>query len=112
VVVFDQRWHGQGISSPRFLLEDCADDVGALADALGVDTFVPVGFSMRALVVQRLATGVSAACRKPSVHGLGLWSQPHPISPTSCAITGSGRSASSAPPALTRWPAESWFRGQ
>ncbi len=52
VVVFDQRWHGQGISSPRFLLEDCADDVAALADALGVDTFVPVGYSMGSLVAQ------------------------------------------------------------
>ena len=52
VVVFDQRWHGQGISSPRFLLEECADDVAALADALGVDTFVPVGYSMGSLVAQ------------------------------------------------------------
>jgi 3-oxoadipate enol-lactonase len=52
VVVFDQRWHGRGISSPRFLLEDCADDVAALADALGVDTFVPVGYSMGSLVAQ------------------------------------------------------------
>jgi diacylglycerol O-acyltransferase len=52
VVVFDQRWHGQGISSPRFLLEDCADDVAALADALGIETFVPVGYSMGSLVAQ------------------------------------------------------------
>jgi 3-oxoadipate enol-lactonase len=52
VVVFDQRWHGQGISSSRFLLEDCADDVAALADVLGVDTFVPVGYSMGSLVAQ------------------------------------------------------------
>ncbi|KKC06687.1 alpha/beta hydrolase [Mycobacterium nebraskense] len=52
VVVFDQRWHGQGISSPRFLLEDCADDVVALADALGIETFVPVGYSMGSLVAQ------------------------------------------------------------
>ncbi len=52
VVVFDQRWHGQGISSPRFLLEDCADDVVALADALGVETFVPVGYSMGSAVAQ------------------------------------------------------------
>jgi 3-oxoadipate enol-lactonase len=52
VVVFDQRWHGQGISAPRFLLEDCADDVAALADALGVDRFVPVGYSMGSLVAQ------------------------------------------------------------
>jgi pimeloyl-ACP methyl ester carboxylesterase len=52
VVVFDQRWHGQGISAPRFLLEDCADDVAALADALGVGTFVPVGYSMGSAVAQ------------------------------------------------------------
>jgi pimeloyl-ACP methyl ester carboxylesterase len=52
VVVFDQRWHGQGISGPRFLLEDCADDVAALADALGVETFVPVGYSMGSAVAQ------------------------------------------------------------
>ncbi|HWT49548.1 MAG TPA: alpha/beta hydrolase [Mycobacterium sp.] len=52
VVVFDQRWHGQGISAPRFLLEDCADDVAALADVLGVDTFVPVGYSTGSLVAQ------------------------------------------------------------
>jgi 3-oxoadipate enol-lactonase len=52
VVVFDQRWHGQGISAPRFLLEDCADDVAALADALGVETFVPIGYSMGSAVAQ------------------------------------------------------------
>ncbi len=52
VVVFDQRCHGQGICSPRFLLEDCADDVAALADALGIETFVPVGYSMGSLVAQ------------------------------------------------------------
>ena len=52
VVVFDQRWHGSGIASPRFLLEDCADDVAALADELGIGTFVPVGYSMGSLVAQ------------------------------------------------------------
>ncbi|MGH3676495.1 MAG: alpha/beta fold hydrolase [Mycobacterium sp.] len=52
VVVFDQRGHGQGITSPRFLLEDCADDVAALANELGVDSFIPVGFSMGSLVAQ------------------------------------------------------------
>ena len=54
VVVFDQRWHGSGIASPRFLLEDCADDVAALADELGIDTFIPVGFSMGSLVAQQV----------------------------------------------------------
>ncbi|MGE2721424.1 alpha/beta fold hydrolase [Mycolicibacterium celeriflavum] len=52
VVVFDQRGHGQGIASSRFLLEDCADDVVALADALDIGTFVPVGYSMGSLVAQ------------------------------------------------------------
>ncbi|OBK72910.1 alpha/beta hydrolase [Mycobacterium sp. 1274761.0] len=52
VVVFDQRCHGQGISPPRMLLEDCADDVAALADALDIPSFVPVGYSMGSLVAQ------------------------------------------------------------
>lgn len=52
VVVFDQRGHGQGIDTPRFLLEDCADDVAAVADVLDVDTFVPVGYSMGSLIAQ------------------------------------------------------------
>ncbi|KUI31449.1 alpha/beta fold hydrolase [Mycobacterium sp. GA-2829] len=52
VVVFDQRCHGSGIPSSRFLLEDCADDAAALADALGIRTFVPVGYSMGSLVAQ------------------------------------------------------------
>jgi len=52
VVVFDQRWHGHGIYRSGFSLESCADDVTALADALGIDTFVPVGYSMGSLVAQ------------------------------------------------------------
>ena len=54
MVVFDQRWHGAGIASPRFLLEDCADDVAALADELGIETFIPVGYSMGSLVAQQV----------------------------------------------------------
>lgn len=54
VVVFDQRWHGRGIRSPQFTLEDCADDVAAVADALGIETFVPVGYSMGSLVAQHV----------------------------------------------------------
>lgn len=52
VVVFDQRGHGAGIATSRFLLEDCADDAVALADVLGIDTFIPVGFSMGSLIAQ------------------------------------------------------------
>ncbi|KAA0023419.1 alpha/beta fold hydrolase [Antrihabitans cavernicola] len=52
VVVFDQRWHGRGIRSPRFTLEDCVDDGIALADVLGIDRFVAVGYSMGSLLAQ------------------------------------------------------------
>jgi diacylglycerol O-acyltransferase len=52
VVVFDQRSHGQGIRGGPFVLDDCADDVAAVADALGIDTFVCAGYSMGSLVAQ------------------------------------------------------------
>jgi 3-oxoadipate enol-lactonase len=52
VVVLDQRWHGRGIRSKRFRLKDCADDVAALADELGIDRFIPVGYSMGGLIAQ------------------------------------------------------------
>ncbi|MFC9788476.1 alpha/beta fold hydrolase [Rhodococcus sp. NPDC127528] len=55
VVVFDQRWHGRGIRSDRFHLEDCADDAAALADVLGIERFVVVGYSMGSLVAQLAA---------------------------------------------------------
>ena len=47
VVALDHRGHGRGIRSRRpFRLEDCADDVAALAGVLGIDRLVPVGYSM------------------------------------------------------------------
>jgi len=47
VVALDHRGHGRGIRSRRsFRLTDCADDVVAVADALGIESFVPVGYSM------------------------------------------------------------------
>ena len=52
VVLLDQRWHGRGIRSPEFRLNDCADDVAALLDVLGVDTCIPVGYSMGGAVAQ------------------------------------------------------------
>ena len=55
VITFDQRWHGRGIRSPHFRLDDCADDAVAVADALGVDRFVAVGYSMGSLVAQLTA---------------------------------------------------------
>jgi 3-oxoadipate enol-lactonase len=55
VVVFDQRWHGRGIRSPEFRLADCAADVTAVADALGIDRFAVAGYSMGGLVGQLVA---------------------------------------------------------
>ncbi|WP_253661441.1 alpha/beta fold hydrolase [Williamsia maris] len=46
VITMDQRWHGRGIRSDHFRLADCADDVVALADVLGLETFLVGGFSM------------------------------------------------------------------
>ncbi|WP_183093714.1 alpha/beta fold hydrolase [Nocardioides stalactiti] len=46
VVTFDQRWHGRGIRSDKFLLDDCADDAAAVLDVLGIDKAVVVGYSM------------------------------------------------------------------
>jgi pimeloyl-ACP methyl ester carboxylesterase len=52
VVTFDQRWHGRGIKSESFSLEDCADDVVAVADALGIEKFTVVGYSMGGAIAQ------------------------------------------------------------
>ena len=54
VVTFDQRWHGRGIRSAEFRLDDCADDAAAVLDALGIDQAVVVGYSMGGAVAQLL----------------------------------------------------------
>lgn len=46
VVAVDHRGHGQGIRTRWFRLKDCADDVIAVADQLGIDRFTAVGYSM------------------------------------------------------------------
>jgi len=56
VVAMDLRGHGDGIDAgSRFRLEDCADDVAALAEVLGVGPFVAVGYSMGGMVAQLLS---------------------------------------------------------
>ncbi|MGB0800696.1 MAG: alpha/beta fold hydrolase, partial [Ilumatobacteraceae bacterium] len=53
VIAFDQRGHGSGLRTRRVVrLEDCADDVARVADALGIDTFIPVGYSMGGTIAQ------------------------------------------------------------
>ncbi len=46
VVALDHRGHGRGLRTMWFRLEDCADDVAAVADALGIERFIAVGYSM------------------------------------------------------------------
>lgn len=52
VVMLDQRWHGRGIVSERFCLEDCVDDAAAVLDVLGIDRVVAVGYSMGGALAQ------------------------------------------------------------
>jgi len=53
VVAMDLRGHGDGIAVGwRFRLEDCADDVAALAKVLGIGGFVAVGYSMGGMIAQ------------------------------------------------------------
>ena len=55
VVAIDLRGHGDGISAdPRFRLEDCADDIAALAGTLGIGRFTTVGYSLGGMVAQLL----------------------------------------------------------
>lgn len=64
VVALDLRGHGRGFAARRrFRLSDCAEDVVAVADALGCERIVPVGYSMggpiATLVWHRAPTRVS-----------------------------------------------------
>ena len=53
VIALDHRGHGRGIRSRKtFKLEDCADDAVAVCDVLGIDKFIPVGYSMGGPVAQ------------------------------------------------------------
>lgn len=52
VITMDHRRHGRGIASDTFELDDCADDVVAVADALGIEAFIAAGFSMGGGIAQ------------------------------------------------------------
>ncbi len=55
VVAADLRGHGDGIAvRSGFRLEDCADDIAALAGVLGIGRFTAVGYSMGGMVAQLL----------------------------------------------------------
>jgi pimeloyl-ACP methyl ester carboxylesterase len=52
VVAPDIRGHGETTTRERFTLEDAADDVVAVADALSLDEFIVVGYSMGGAIAQ------------------------------------------------------------
>ena len=53
VIAFDHRGHGTGLRTKKaFRLEDCADDVADVATALGIDEFIPIGYSMGGPIAQ------------------------------------------------------------
>ena len=53
VIAADLRGHGDGIPlRSRFRLEDCADDVAALAGVLDIRRFTAVGYSLGGMVAQ------------------------------------------------------------
>jgi 3-oxoadipate enol-lactonase len=55
VLAPDLRGHSRGLRTrSRFRLEDCADDVVALADDFGIESFYVVGYSMGGTVAQLL----------------------------------------------------------
>lgn len=55
VIALDHRGHGSGLPCrPPFRLEDCADDVDAVLELLGVDRVIAVGYSMGGSVAQLL----------------------------------------------------------
>lgn len=53
VVAPDLRGHGRGHDpGARFRLEDCADDIAALAEVLDIDELIAVGYSMGGMIAQ------------------------------------------------------------
>ena len=54
VIAIDHRGHGHGIRTRHFRLADCADDVAALADVLGIQQLTAAGYSMGGPIAQLL----------------------------------------------------------
>src|SRR5437763_437066 len=85
VIAIDHRGHGHGIPTRRFRLADCADDAAAVADVLGVNAVIPVGYSMGGPIAQlmwhrhrHLVQGMVLCATSRNFRGnpreIGLWS--------------------------------------
>ncbi|RJO69984.1 alpha/beta fold hydrolase [Nocardia panacis] len=72
VLLFDQRWHGRGIRAGSFRVVDCADDIPAVLDALGLESALCAGYSLGGAVT------LLAARRHPNrMRGLVLCATPY-----------------------------------
>lgn len=98
VIAIDHRGHGQGIRSRRrFRLADCADDVAATCAVLGIESCIPVGYSMGGPVAmltwhrhRHLVDGLVLCATAPYFRGSGIRSQLFSLLP---AVAGAGRLA-------------------
>ena len=78
VLAIDHRGHGRGIRHAEpFRLEDCADDVAALAAQLGIERLIPVGYSMGGPIAPMLWQR-----HRPLVEGLVLCATSAVFGPT------------------------------
>lgn len=111
VVALDHRGHGRGLRTRRmFRLADCADDAACLANELGIERFVPVGYSMGGPVA--LLTWRRHA---PSVQGLVLCATAAQFSHSRSermsflGLGGLGAMARLAPPPTRHWVTDQVF---
>ncbi len=94
VVALDHRGHGRGLrTADRFRLADCADDVAALCDVLGVSQVVPVGYSMGGPIAmltwhrhRSLVTGMVLCATAPVFGRAGPTPLTHRVLPTVAAL--------------------------
>ncbi|MBV9661963.1 MAG: alpha/beta fold hydrolase [Acidimicrobiales bacterium] len=130
VVALDLRGHGRGIRSRLpFRLEDCADDVAALIQALGLGPSTIVGYSMGGPVAQLLwrrhrevVSGLVLCATAARFASRGQWKGPMgtmglgasvAISLLPGALRRRGMAAATrnwAEPATARWAIEEWCR--
>ena len=111
VLAFDHRGHGDGIRTRRpFRLADCAADVVALADMLGVEGFIPVGYSLGGTIAQLLAKNHAARVRGVVLCSTAARFSGQPINRLSFAgLTGAAALARVTPAAARRRLVERWF---
>lgn len=111
VVALDHRGHGRGMRTRRmFRLADCADDAACLAHELGIEQFIPVGYSMGGPVAM-----LTWRRHAPNVRGLvlcataGQFAHNRTERMSFLGLGGLGAMARVAPPPTRSWVTEQVF---